>query len=215
MKVKYKNSADWDMKRIEETYFLQEKKPEKRKKYLLIPSIFLFFLIAFFIFFHHYRIILIPHLKKSEGSLLTTKFLKSIKLINSEGKIKFSRGVVYLPLFYKKPQGLILNVKKPIDLEKNYLSLHLNFLENVSPKLKIICIVRDERFYSNALNPLRAKVNPTTNSNKETILLDFKNISSLVNLSRIKQIRLTFYNLKNEPLSLLIEDIKLKGKEVE
>ena len=214
MEVKYKNSTDWDMKKIEETYFLQEKKPEKRKKYLLIPFIFLFFLIAFFIFSHHYRIILIPHLKKPKRSLLTTKFLKSIKLINSEGKIKFSQGVIYLPLFYKKPQGLILNIKKPVDLEKNYLSLHLNFLENISSKLKIICIVRDERFYSNTLSPI--KMNITTNPNKQIILLDFKKISpSLVNLSRIKQIRLTFYNLKNEPLSLLIEDIKLKGKEVE
>ncbi len=214
MRIRYKNSTDWDMKKIEETYFLQEKKPGKRKKYLLIPFIFLFFLIAFFIFSHHYRIILIPHLKKPKRSLLTTKFLKSIKLINSEGKIKFSQGVIYLPLFYKKPQGLILNVKETVDLEKNYLSLHLNFLENIPSKLKITCIVRDDQFYSNALNPLKVKIN-TTDPNKQTVLLNFKNISSLVNLSRIKQIRLTFYNLKNEPLSLLIEDIKLKGKEVE
>ena len=214
MKVKYKNPAE-DIKKIEEVFFSQERKPEKKKKYLLASFIFLFFLITSSIFFHHYRIIIIPQLKKTKKSLLTTKFLESIKLTNSEGKVKFSRGIIYLPLFYKKPQGLILNTRKPIDLEKNYLSLHLNFLENIFPKLKITCVVRDEQFYSNTLNPLKMKINTITNSNKETVLLDFKNASSLVNLSRIKQIRLTFYNLKNEPLSLLIEDIKLKGKEVE
>lgn len=213
MKVKHKNSIDWDIKKIEEAFFSQEKKPEKKKKYLLIFSIFLFFTIAFFTFSYHYRIIIIPHLKAPKRSLLTTKFLRSIKLINSEGKIKFSQGIIYLPLFHKKPQGLILNVKKPVDLEKNYLSLHLNFLENTSPKLKITCIVRDDHFYSNTFNPL--KITITTSSGKEVILLNFKKNSPLVNLSRIKQIRLTFYNLKSEPLSLLIEDIKLKEKEAE
>jgi len=217
MGAKKKMSIEWDIKRIEETFFSEP--PKRKKKYIFfVLAGCLILLGSAFLFLRHYRILLLPYLKKPKLSLLTNKFLKSIKFSSSQGKVKFSQGAIYLPLLYNKPQELILNTKKPVDLENNFLCLHLKFLEHSLPKLKLICVVRDEKYYSNALTPYKKMIaysSEQENPNSAVILVDFKKTSSLINLSKIDQIRLTFYNLKKNPVSLLIEDIKLKEKEEE
>ncbi len=216
MKIKGEKAIDRDIKKIEEIFF--SKPPKKKKKHIFfILTGCLILLGSAFLFFQHYRILLLPYLKKPKLSLLTNKFLKSIKFSTSQEKIRFSQGTIYLPLSYNRPQELILNTKKPIDLENNFLCLHLKFLTHSSPKLELICVVRDEKYYSNVLTPYKKKIayHSKEAPNSAVVLVNLESRSSLTNFSKIKQIRLTFYNLRRNPVSLLIEDIKLKEKEVE
>ncbi len=210
---------DSEIEKIEKAFFSPTKEKELRKKNKKLINITIFIaiivtMLGLFLLSLRYRIIVVPRIYKPTRSLLTRKFLASVRMVDKKGKVKFSQGIIYLPLFYQKPQGFILNTKTPLNLATNYLAIHLDLLDkDVNPKnIEVKCIIRDEKYYSNALTPLRLKL-PEDIFRKKLILLDFDSIKSLnLNTNRIRQIRLVFLNLRNQPISLLIKDIKLTEK---
>lgn len=212
-----------DLKRIEETFLSSSKKQTHKKikyprlKYLiLLTGVGL----AYFIF-SHYTIFILPKINHRANSLLSKQWLSSLQLVGKGTVMKFYRGLIHIPLPPGKQYYLLINTKNPVDLIKNNLLLNLRILgKNFPPgDLKIAVIVRDENFFSNALSPkkisLPQKENYHFRENSLKILIDLKKLGiPTINLSRIKQIRFSFYNLWEEPVSLLIKDIKItRGEE--
>jgi hypothetical protein len=210
-----------DIKRLEEAFldFSPENKKDKKKRNTVLKYGGLLLLgAAILLFSLKYAIIIIPKIRHPESNLLSNRLLESIRLINKDGKIQFSQGIIYLALPPKDREGFILNTKKSIDLEKNNLLINLNFLNDSEiGGLKIESIVRDEKYFSNTLNPLQTTIkieNKEKGNDFLEVPIDFKGASFLhMNLSEIRQIRLIFYNPKSKPLSLLIKEIKIVEKD--
>ncbi|RKY32492.1 MAG: hypothetical protein DRP68_03775 [Candidatus Omnitrophota bacterium] len=211
-----------DIKRLENTFFDEPKKNKKRKplftllKYLIIVSL----LGGGYILYSRYTFVVIPKIKHSSKSLLSNQLLNSINLLSKEKKIKFSQGIIYLPLFPNKEEGFILNTKTFIDLNKYNLEMIISFINKNIKKsdLALSIVVRDKKYFSNALAPLKVVLGHNNSFSHPSFLkvaIDFKKIGfPLLNLSQINQIRFSFYNYREEPISLLIKDIVLVEKEV-
>ncbi len=214
-----------DIKRLEEAFLdnsHRNKKSPGHRKFPHLPLIIILALIlALIAVYFKFSVIVVPKMSHPEVSLLNTRYLESISLISKEGKIQFAQGIIYLPLLPGTPQGFVIGIKKPLDLEKNDIYLEGTFLEGSSAKdfVRVKAIIRDDKFFSNAVLPLETKIETATDNPAErltTLKLDFKSASQPhMNLSRITQIRFEFYNPRNTPVSLLIKEIKVMRKEDE
>ena len=211
-----------DIKRLENTFFDESKKSKKRKplpnllKYLIIIGL----LGGGYFLFSRYTLVIVPKIKHPTKSLLSNKLLNSINLLSKEKKIKFSQGIIYLPLFPKKNEGFILNTKTFVDLNKYNLEIIISFIDKEikNNNLTLSVVVRDKKYFSNALTPLEVVLGNNNSSYHHSflkIIIDFKQIEfPLLNLSQINQIRFSFYNYREKPISLLIKDIVLAEKGV-
>ena len=108
-----------------------------------------------------------------------------------------------------------VNLKTPANLRANRMILYLT--KRRLP-LNISVIIRDGRFFSNALRPF--KLNISQNTLYKMIALDLDSINSpYLNLAHIKQIRILFRYIKNnkdklpEKNWILIKDLILLKKE--
>jgi hypothetical protein len=211
-----------DIRRLEEAFLDTPAKPKPTPSKIskMLPWLFIVLIgISVFCYFK-YSVLFLPKLKPEKQSLLNNQLLDSIALISKDSKIQFSQGIIYLPLFPQKPQGFILTVKKPLDLTRNDILVEYTNIEKNSKKNNIVmrAIIRDTKFFSNALTPLERKLNlaSVTQEQGNTIDLElsFENDAGpYLNLARVKQIRFEFHNLKNVPISLLVKDVRLVKKE--
>ena len=207
-----------DIKRLEETFLTPIEKEnnspkKKRPMFLYIGVIITILLISFFSL--KYKLIVIPKIKTAEKSLLSSQLLDSIEILDQNKNIRISQGTIYLSLVPQKKQGFILNTKTLIDLNKNNLFLSASFLNSDpgSGNLKMYLIAKDEKYFSNALNPLTVEISGKNElegvTPSETVFSFTDSTAFQVNFSKINQIRFLFYNPNDEPLSLLIKDIKI------
>lgn len=207
-----------DIKRLEETFLKppeEKDNPPKKKHPIFLYTSAIIFAILLSFFSLKYKIIIIPKIKNAEKSLLSSHLLDSIEILDKNRNIRISQGTIYLSLLPQKKQGFILNTKNPIDLNKNSLFLSADFLKADLQKenLRMSVITKDEKYFSNALNPLTIEIggkNETEDIPPSEISLAFTNNAALqVNFSRINQIRFLFYNSNDEPVSLLIKDVRI------
>lgn len=211
-----------DLKRLEEAFFSipKEKAPPVKKKLpLFVPVLALTGLLLVGLFYLKYTVLIVPKIAVVEDNLLSSQMLRSVSFSQERSQAQFSQGVLYLSLDPKMPQAVTLNVKTPIDLEKNDLFLHLSFVDpTVQPRdLTGTVVVKDTRFFSNARNPEVIAIDDRfiRNEKNNYFIIPVKGEDPgavQMNFAQIIQVRLGFLNLKDKPVSLLIREIKL-GKE--
>lgn len=212
-----------DLKRIEEAFLSptpKKQSPKKIKYSVFKYAVPLIVVSLVYFLFSRYTLIMVPKVKYIDDSLLSNRWVDSLQLLGKDTVMKFYQGVIYIPLSPGKEHRLVIDTKKPIDLTRNNLFLSLSILyKNFNVQdLKVATVVRDDKFFSNALTPwetpIAAERELGESQNSLKILVDFEKLRlPRINLSRISQIRFSFYNFREEPVSLLINDIKLTKKE--
>ena len=212
-----------DLKRLEEAFFTAPSKPmpsKKRKAPFFIYALSLTIILLIGLFYFKYTVFIVPKSPEYGDNLLSTQFLNSISFSGDKNKTQFSQGILYLSLDPKAEQEIILNLKDAVNLEENILFVTFSL---INPSLKkgdmtFSFIVRNKSYFSTSVNPLRVVIdkNMRTKENKNTftVPVDFANHQQIhMNFSQITQFRVGLLNSKNNPVSLLIREIKLSRKE--
>ena len=204
-----------DSQRLKDTFFSPPKKKRKKKthkkKILIISASAALVLGAFLFFFTKYDFMVIarqiPDQINASTSLLSKDMLESTICIAKDEKLmKKENAFIYLTI-PKERVAISFNLKKPVDLRSNSLSL---YLKKSDTPLDIEVVVKDTRFFSNSLNPLVIKVAQDGHSFiKVPISFADSNLQN-TNLYQIKQITLYFYPQDKEKINwTLIKDLVL------
>ena len=214
--------SDRDTLRIEKSFFSapsvkKENKNYKKKKLVFILSFsFALSLIVVFLL-HNFNIIIFPRPRALAQSkivdLLARKELLELELFQPQGSSKIFKNIIYLDIPYMRKGGFSLNFKEKIDLRGTKLTL---LVKSPHPDLKMELVLRDERFFSNARNPIKLEIShqsKKSNYNKISIPLE-NQTDSQVSLARIKQLRFIFQPQEAESLPIFIKEMFLeKGGE--
>lgn len=207
--------SDRDALRIEKSFFSapsvqkEDKKYKKKRLVFILSSSFALSLIAVF-FLHNFNIIFLPrpkNLAKSKAvDLLTRNDLLELELFKPQGSSKIFKDTIYLNIPYMRKSGFSLNFKEKINLRGTKLIL---LVKNPHPDFKIDVVLRDERFFSNARDPIKLEIShqdKKSNYNKVSIPLENQK-NSQISLGRIKQLRFIFQQQKVESLPIFIKKI--------
>lgn len=214
--------SDRDTLRIEKSFFStpsvqkENKNYKKKRLVFILSSSFALSLIVVFLLYN-FKIIILPRpsgLAQSKiVDLLTRNEPLELELFQPQGSSKIFKNIIYLDIPYMRKSGFSLNFKEKIDMRGTKLIL---LVKNPHPDLKMDVVLRDERFFSNARNPIKLEVphqSKKSNYNKISIPLE-NQIDSQISLARIKQLRFIFQPQKVESLPILIKKIFLeKGGE--
>lgn len=213
--------ASADIKRLEDTFFNYRARADKpssavRTKKPLIPLFLFLGLFLIIIFLNaNYNFLRIPKIKPENTSILTGSVISSIDAVNIDKNINFSQGLMYLSLIPGRKQGLSINTKIPVDLDKNDLILMIIPVKKELKDEEILLSVtaRDVKLFSNALRPVTVDLSRYRETKEENIVkipLKFLKKNALhTNFSGINHLRFIFSNNKNEPVSIVIKDIRI------
>jgi len=202
-----------DSQRLKDTFFSPPKKKRKKKTHkkrlilLGIAAALVIVTAAFFFIKYDFMVVArqIPDQADNGVSLLSKDMLESAKCIAKDERLmKKENAFIYLTI-PKEHVGITFNLKKPVDLKSNSLSL---YLKKSDAPLNIAVVVKDTRFFSNSLNPAVIEVAQNDSSFiKVPIVLNNSNLQN-TNLYQIKQITLYFYPQDKEKINwTLIKDL--------
>ncbi|MDD4954955.1 MAG: hypothetical protein PHP17_02820 [Candidatus Omnitrophica bacterium] len=204
-----------DSQRLKDTFFSPPKKKRKKKTHkkniFIIAGCAVLIAGACLFFFAKYDLMVIS--RKLPGridngvSLLSKDMLDSaICIAKDEGLMKKENALIYLAV-PKESAAISFNLKKPVDLRSNSLSL---YIKKSDTPLNIAVVVKDTRFFSNSLKPLMIKVTQKDSSFiKVPISFSDLNLQN-TNLYQVKQIILYFYPEDKERTNwTLIKDLVL------
>jgi hypothetical protein len=209
-----------DSQRLKDTFFSPPKKRRKKKpqhkRFFLLPVLIclpvLLFVAGVFLVKYEFMVVARQgkdiNIEKRAISLLGPQNLLELTYLNKDKQlIRKGNTFVYLSIPTQEKVGIALNLKKTIDLTQGKLFLRLK-----SPELplNIEVIVRDNKFFSNSLNPLNLEVLKQGEC-YINVPMDFQNINvQNANLARINQIKLYFWHKDQENINrALIKDIFL------
>lgn len=194
-----------DSQRLKDTFFSSPKKKHKKKPHhnkilTATLSATTFAVISASLFaFTRYDLLMIPHQNINSDIEMTSLLKKDVlSSLQFSGKNNFAtqRGSsLYITVPQQGKVHILLNLKKPINLNKSYLVL---YLKKVYFPLKIEVVARDVQFFSNSLNPLMREIKKSDVYPLE-VALDFKetNVQN-TNLSQINQLSLYLSQLNGE-----------------
>jgi hypothetical protein len=205
-----------DNQRLQETFFSPQKKQArpKKKKVFFIPVISILVILLFVIIFN-YDFILIPrsHLSVTNkgSSLLSKDILSSVSFIGQNDKLmRVKRSLVYLTIPEGEKVGIKFDFKTPINLNQNDLFF---WIKKANTTINMEVVVKDIRFFSNAKSPAKIIMDKNLNSSYNKIPIQFQRSAwPNVNLARINQIKIYFYQSSNQ-LSLADASIRFKEKD--
>lgn len=207
--------ADLDSQRLKETFFSPPKKKRKKKthkkKFLVTGAALILILAVCLFFFTRYDFLVIsrqmPNQLKAGTSLFSKDMLESVIYNAKDEKlIKKENALIHLTI-PKDHIAITFNLKKPIDLRSNSLSLYLK--KSGSP-LSVAAVVKDTRFFSNSLNPLTVEITQNGASFVNVPISFSGSKPQNTNLYQIKQITLYFYPQDKEKINwILIKDLVL------
>ncbi|MCK5288570.1 MAG: hypothetical protein KAJ79_05855, partial [Candidatus Omnitrophica bacterium] len=144
-------------------------------------------------------------------NLMNPKVLSNIKALNPQVTYKFNNGYLYVDIPYDNKNGFILNFKDTINVSDTEMELSI---KSVSEDFNLYVILRDDKFYSNSLNPVKVEV---TKQNEKSfyrsILVKIEEgLTPNINLNRINHMRFIFYQKKVSLVNMLIKNIALKNR---
>jgi len=204
-----------DSQRLKDTFFSPPKKKRKKKthkkKFLIIGVSAILVLAASLFFFTKYDFMVIarqiPDQLDAGISLLSKDMLdETVCIAKDERLMKKENAFIYLTI-PRERVAISFNLKKPVDLRSNSLSL---YLKKSDMPLDIAVVVKDTRFFSNSLNPVVIKV-AEGNSSFIKVPISFAGANlQNTNLYQVKQIILYFYPQNKEKINwTLIKDLVL------
>jgi hypothetical protein len=190
-----------DSQRLKETFFTPTKKKKKKdslqKNTIIVAAIagFVIILTGLIAFFSHYQVIAVSRqgieLEKNSTSLLHSNLLNTLFFAGYDSRLmKKSPSFIHLSMPPQEKNGIIIDLKKPVNLQSQMLLLYLK--KPVMP-MKIAVVVRDNRFYSNSLSPIVVEANDQGQSAYLKLPIEFKSGIQNVNLTQVSQIQLYFY----------------------
>jgi hypothetical protein len=197
-----------DSQRLKDTFFSPSKKKKKKlppKKNLFVPvGIAILMVLVVFILFAKYEFIVVNRqnigLEKNTISLLHGDISSGVRFLGKDKHLmKAGSSFIRLIIPAHEKTGLIINLKKPIDVRADSIYL---YLKKPDVPLNVGAIIRDNRYFSNSLNPLVVKLNEKSSSYIK-IPLEFKNVFlQNANPSQIEQINLYFYPEDKEKINV-------------
>jgi len=204
-----------DSQRLKDTFFSPPKKKRKKKthkkKFLIIGAAAILVLAGSLFFFTKYDFMVIarqiPDQLDAGTSLLSKDMLESTVCIAKDDRLmKKENAFIYLTI-PRERVAISFNLKKPVDLRSNSLSL---YLKKSDTPLDIAVVVKDTRFFSNSLNPVVINVSEGGSAFiKVPINFAGANLQN-TNLYQVKQIILYFYPQNKEKINwTLIKDLVL------
>ncbi len=208
-----------DSERLRKSFFSHQDKKEikvnkpRKKLYFLIPVILIVF--AGIIVFLNFNIVFLPKdnlgFKDDFFNLMNAEVLGNIKSLNSQVTYKRNKGFIYLDIPFDNKNGFIMNFKESINVSGTEIKL---LIKKVPEDINVYTILRDDKFYSNSLNPLKVDV---INQNDKNSYMDVsikieEGLTPHINLNKIKHIRFVFYQKKVSLVNLLIKNIVLKNR---
>ena len=208
-----------DSERLKKSFFssadkevIKTNKPRK-KLYFLIPISLI--LIAGIIFLLKFYIIFLPRenlaFQDNSSNLMNSKVLNNIKSLNPSAAYKLNNGYLYLDVPFDIKNGFIMNFKDKMNLSGTEIKLSM---KRVSEDTELYVILRDDQFYSNALNPIKVEViKKNDKSSYRDILIKIdEGLTPNIHLTRINHIRFIFYQKKVALVNMLVKNITLKNR---
>jgi hypothetical protein len=216
--------ADVDSQRIREAFFDTPNQPPLKespdiKKNPLLFTLFLpvAIMLILAVLFANYDIIVVKR-KKVSGKP------QSLSLINNHSldriasadlsKTKLLKSAIFLYAGTSGGQGIKIDFMTPLDISGKTLTISL---KNPGVSVKIFVVVKDTRFFSNALAPLVTIARSENESGESRASIEFGNKSHIQNasLNKIRQIVLYFAPQINEKeMGLLIKELSLADSDV-
>ena len=200
-----------DSQRLKDTFFSDSKEKTKKDNFVL------FILIAITIFCTITGIILARYdvfmVKRTQidmpkNALLILKDKNTILNITSLDLIQKKGSSFYAAIPPKTKAEMKLNFIKPLNLENKSIIFYLKTDETIN----IETIIKDSRYFSNAIAPIKIEAQKTTNDNYTVASLDFSQYpNNRLNLSHIQQMSFYFYP-KDEGARVFIKNIAVTEK---
>jgi len=211
--------ANVDSQRIKEAFFTPPARPPVKespdiKKNPLLFTLFLpiAIMLILAVLFLNYDIIVVKH-KKVSGRPQSLSLIDNRSLDHIAGaglsKAQLLKSAVYLDADASGGQGIKIDFNAPLDLREKILTISL---KNPGVSVKIFTVVKDTRFFSNALAPLVTIAGSEFGAKESRATIEFGSDSHLQNasLSKARQIVLYFAPQINEKeMGLLIKELSL------
>ncbi len=208
-----------DYKRLEKSFFRSPKKKNNKhhrtNKIIVISSVLVLVAAIIFMFIAtHFNIIIIPEHKNTRSkaiNLIDSKHMSSIRLIAPHLSSKILKNTLLIDIPFNVKSGFSVTLKDKVDL---YNSRIILVIKKFKGSIKLLTILRDTSFFSNASNPVEINVSPDNSGNSPylEIPIDIDSKIKSASINRINQIRFMFYQKDVSSLPLLIKDAYLEKR---
>ncbi|MFH1046145.1 MAG: hypothetical protein V1727_04185 [Candidatus Omnitrophota bacterium] len=206
-----------DFKRLKESFFSSEPVQETQSEKNTFKEKAVFFTILalliggiLFLVLSQFDVIVLPPYEHTftdaVSDMLTKKDIAALELIDPSGSAKIVKQVVHLDVPFEKKTGFGVNIYDTINMATTKLVL---IIKPPTQKVELEVVLRDNRFFSNALDPIRVTIAPATRMKSyiEVPILAGENISYHLNLARIKQLRFSFSQNTQEAVHIFVKNV--------
>lgn len=163
-----------------------------------------------FAFFSNFDIVILSNPNHIFGNdaidLLSKEELATASIIAPAGNSKIAKKLILVDIPFDRKAGFSLNFKDKMDMSDSNVAL---VLKNPGQDFNIDVVLRDNRFFSNSLNPITLEVSGATETSeyiKVPINIEHSNISN-INLLGISQLRFVFSQKKEDSLPVFVKNV--------
>ncbi|MBN3039138.1 MAG: hypothetical protein JW869_06985 [Candidatus Omnitrophica bacterium] len=205
-----------DFRRLKESFFSSsphQASPSHtniKKKVIMTASLAFVVLLIGFAFFSNFDIVILSNPNHIFGNdaidLLSKEELATASIIAPAGNSKIAKKLILVDIPFDRKAGFSLNFKDKMDMSDSNVAL---VLKNPGQDFNIDVVLRDNRFFSNSLNPITLEVSGATETSeyiKVPINIEHSNISN-INLLGISQLRFVFSQKKEDSLPVFVKNV--------